>query len=30
MRKGRIFAMTSSGGHTIIPFYGVVSAAKAL
>ncbi|MGE5804478.1 MAG: SDR family oxidoreductase [Ignavibacteria bacterium] len=29
MRKGRIFAMTSSGGHTIIPFYGAVSAAKA-
>ncbi len=29
MRKGRIFAMTSSGGHTTIPFYGAVSAAKA-
>jgi NAD(P)-dependent dehydrogenase (short-subunit alcohol dehydrogenase family) len=29
IRKGRIFAMTSSGGHTIIPFYGAVSAAKA-
>ncbi|HVO73784.1 MAG TPA: SDR family oxidoreductase [Ignavibacteriaceae bacterium] len=29
MSKGRIFAMTSSGGHTIIPFYGAVSAAKA-
>ena len=28
-RKGRIFAMTSSGGHTAIPFYGAVSAAKA-
>ncbi len=28
-RKGRIFAMTSSGGHTSIPFYGAVSAAKA-
>jgi len=27
--KGRIFAMTSSGGHTAIPFYGAVSAAKA-
>ena len=27
--KGRIFAMTSSGGHTSIPFYGAVSAAKA-
>jgi enoyl-[acyl-carrier protein] reductase III len=25
----RIFAMTSSGAHTIIPFYGAVSAAKA-
>lgn len=25
----RIFAMTSSGGHTAIPFYGAVSAAKA-
>jgi NAD(P)-dependent dehydrogenase (short-subunit alcohol dehydrogenase family) len=28
-KKGRIFAMTSSGGHTAIPFYGAVSAAKA-
>lgn len=28
-RKGRIFGMTSSGGHTIIPSYGAVSAAKA-
>lgn len=28
-RKARIFAMTSSGGHTAIPFYGAVSAAKA-
>jgi len=27
--KCRIFAMTSSGGHTSIPFYGAVSAAKA-
>jgi enoyl-[acyl-carrier protein] reductase III len=27
--KGRIFAMTSSGGHTVIPHYGAVSAAKA-
>lgn len=27
--KSRIFAMTSSGGHTAIPFYGAVSAAKA-
>jgi len=27
--KARIFAMTSSGGHTAIPFYGAVSAAKA-
>jgi len=26
---GRIFAMTSSGGHTAIPYYGAVSAAKA-
>ncbi len=25
----RIFAMTSSGGHSAIPFYGAVSAAKA-
>ena len=30
MKKGgRIFAMTSSGGHSAIPFYGAVSAAKA-
>lgn len=30
LRKGgRIFAMTSSGGHTMIPHYGAVSAAKA-
>ncbi len=28
-RKARIFAMTSSGGHISIPFYGAVSAAKA-
>ncbi len=28
-KKARIFAMTSSGGHTAIPFYGAVSAAKA-
>ncbi len=28
-RKSRIFAMTSSGGHSAIPFYGAVSAAKA-
>lgn len=26
---GRIFAMTSSGGHRVIPAYGAVSAAKA-
>jgi enoyl-[acyl-carrier protein] reductase III len=26
---GRIFAMTSSGGHSVLPFYGAVSAAKA-
>ena len=26
---GRIFAMTSSGGHTVMPYYGAVSAAKA-
>lgn len=26
---GRIFAMTSSGGHTVLPNYGAVSAAKA-
>jgi enoyl-[acyl-carrier protein] reductase III len=30
MKKGgRIFGMTSSGGHTAMPFYGAVSAAKA-
>ncbi len=30
MRRGaRIFAMTSSGGHTVFPYYGAVSAAKA-
>lgn len=28
-RGGRIFAMTSSGGHTALPSYGAVSAAKA-
>ena len=28
-KKARIFAMTSSGGHTVIPNYGAVSAAKA-
>lgn len=28
-RGGRIFAMTSSGGHSVIPSYGAVSAAKA-
>jgi len=28
-RGGRIFCMTSSGGHSAIPFYGAVSAAKA-
>lgn len=29
MRKGgRIFAMTSSGGHSVLPNYGAVSAAK--
>jgi enoyl-[acyl-carrier-protein] reductase (NADH) len=27
--ESRIFAMTSSGGHTVIPSYGAVSAAKA-
>jgi NAD(P)-dependent dehydrogenase (short-subunit alcohol dehydrogenase family) len=27
--KARIFAMTSSGGHASIPYYGAVSAAKA-
>jgi NAD(P)-dependent dehydrogenase (short-subunit alcohol dehydrogenase family) len=30
MKKGgRIFAMTSSGGHSVLPNYGAVSAAKA-
>lgn len=30
LKKGtRIFAMTSSGGHTVLPNYGAVSAAKA-
>jgi enoyl-[acyl-carrier protein] reductase III len=28
-RGARIFAMTSSGGHTVMPSYGAVSAAKA-
>ena len=28
-RGGRIFALTSSGGHTVLPSYGAVSAAKA-
>jgi enoyl-[acyl-carrier protein] reductase III len=28
-RGGRIFAMTSSGGHNVLPYYGAVSAAKA-
>jgi enoyl-[acyl-carrier protein] reductase III len=28
-RGGRIFAMTSSGGHSALPAYGAVSAAKA-
>lgn len=28
-QESRIFAMTSSGSHTVIPFYGAVSAAKA-
>jgi enoyl-[acyl-carrier protein] reductase III len=27
-RGGRIFAMTSSGGRTVLPYYGAVSAAK--
>ena len=26
---GRVFAMTSSGGHSVLPHYGAVSAAKA-
>ncbi len=30
MKKGgRIYAMTSSGGHSVLPFYGAVSVAKA-
>lgn len=29
VRKGRIFAMTSSGSKAVIPYYGAVSAAKA-
>jgi enoyl-[acyl-carrier-protein] reductase (NADH) len=28
-RGGRIFGMTSSGGHSVLPNYGAVSAAKA-
>jgi NAD(P)-dependent dehydrogenase (short-subunit alcohol dehydrogenase family) len=28
-RKGRIFGLTSSGSHSVIPYYGAVSAAKA-
>jgi NAD(P)-dependent dehydrogenase (short-subunit alcohol dehydrogenase family) len=28
-RGGRIFAMTSTGGHRVLPYYGAVSAAKA-
>jgi enoyl-[acyl-carrier protein] reductase III len=28
-RGGRVFAMTSSGGHSVLPSYGAVSAAKA-
>jgi len=28
-RGGKIFGMTSSGGHTVLPNYGAVSAAKA-
>jgi NAD(P)-dependent dehydrogenase (short-subunit alcohol dehydrogenase family) len=27
-KGGRIFAMTSSGGHSVLPSYGAVSAAK--
>jgi NAD(P)-dependent dehydrogenase (short-subunit alcohol dehydrogenase family) len=27
-KGGRVFAMTSSGGHTVLPAYGAVSAAK--
>jgi len=29
VNKARIFAMTSSGSHSTIPYYGAVSAAKA-
>ncbi len=29
VRRGRIFAMTSSGSKSVIPYYGAVSAAKA-
>jgi enoyl-[acyl-carrier-protein] reductase (NADH) len=29
LKGARIFAMTSSGGHSVIPHYGAVSAAKA-
>jgi NAD(P)-dependent dehydrogenase (short-subunit alcohol dehydrogenase family) len=29
VKKARIFGMTSSGGHSVIPAYGAVSAAKA-
>jgi enoyl-[acyl-carrier-protein] reductase (NADH) len=29
-RGSRIFAMTSAGGHSVIPKYGAVSAAKAV
>jgi len=28
-KQGRVFAMTSSGSHSAIPYYGAVSAAKA-
>ncbi len=28
-KNGRIFALTSAGSHTVIPYYGAVSAAKA-
>jgi NAD(P)-dependent dehydrogenase (short-subunit alcohol dehydrogenase family) len=29
-RGGRIFALTSAGAHSVIPYYGAVSAAKAV
>ncbi|HEV2176689.1 MAG TPA: SDR family oxidoreductase [Terriglobia bacterium] len=29
-RGGRVYAMTSAGGHSVIPTYGAVSAAKAV